>query len=144
MPTYEYACYACQHKFDFYQSIHDDTLTECPLCSVSGQIEKLISIPMFIFVRGEPTTVMQQAERNAQRVGKDGMAERKERHREAKKKAKQQVKLPKGATLAENTRDSGAPPWWRDGSIPGTERSEKPLKLDNVTNVEKFLLTGTK
>ncbi len=33
MPTYSYACTACDHAFDAVQSIHDPALTECPECT---------------------------------------------------------------------------------------------------------------
>lgn len=32
MPTYSYACRACDHRFDAVQSIHDDALRACPEC----------------------------------------------------------------------------------------------------------------
>ena len=32
MPTYEYVCDACDHKFDELQSFKDDTLKVCPKC----------------------------------------------------------------------------------------------------------------
>ncbi|MBC7174245.1 MAG: zinc ribbon domain-containing protein [Polyangiaceae bacterium] len=32
MPTYEYACDACQHEFELVQSIKDDPITQCPKC----------------------------------------------------------------------------------------------------------------
>ena len=32
MPTYEYACTACDHRLDAVQSFTDDPLTECPEC----------------------------------------------------------------------------------------------------------------
>jgi putative FmdB family regulatory protein len=32
MPTYEYACSACQHEWEFEQSIKDNAITECPSC----------------------------------------------------------------------------------------------------------------
>jgi len=30
MPTYEYVCEKCDHKFEFYQSIKDEPLKTCP------------------------------------------------------------------------------------------------------------------
>lgn len=32
MPTYAYACSACEHAFDIQQSFSDDALTVCPQC----------------------------------------------------------------------------------------------------------------
>ena len=39
MPTYQYACTACDHRFDAVQSFSDASLTECPECS--GKLRKL-------------------------------------------------------------------------------------------------------
>lgn len=39
MPTYQYACKACDHQFETVQSFSDDNLTECPECS--GTLRKL-------------------------------------------------------------------------------------------------------
>ena len=32
MPTYDYECDACQHKFEEFQSISAEPLTKCPKC----------------------------------------------------------------------------------------------------------------
>ncbi|HEX4204116.1 MAG TPA: FmdB family zinc ribbon protein [Ktedonobacteraceae bacterium] len=32
MPTYEYLCTTCQHRFETWQKMTDDPLTECPEC----------------------------------------------------------------------------------------------------------------
>lgn len=32
MPTYEYLCEGCSHKFDEFQSMSDEPLTKCPVC----------------------------------------------------------------------------------------------------------------
>lgn len=32
MPTYEYACKACDHNFEIVQSFSEDSLTTCPEC----------------------------------------------------------------------------------------------------------------
>jgi len=41
MPTYEYACTACGHQFEAFQSFRDATLTECPECK--GEVRKVFS-----------------------------------------------------------------------------------------------------
>lgn len=32
MPTYDYLCDACSHKFEEFQGINDKLLTKCPQC----------------------------------------------------------------------------------------------------------------
>jgi putative FmdB family regulatory protein len=39
VPTYQYACTACDHRFEEVQSFNDAALTECPECS--GRLRKL-------------------------------------------------------------------------------------------------------
>jgi putative FmdB family regulatory protein len=39
VPTYQYACTACEHRFDAVQSFSDASLTECPECG--GKLRKL-------------------------------------------------------------------------------------------------------
>ncbi|MDX1885074.1 FmdB family zinc ribbon protein [Mycolicibacterium sp. 120270] len=39
MPTYSYACTACDNKFDVVQAFSDDALTDCPKCE--GRLRKL-------------------------------------------------------------------------------------------------------
>lgn len=40
MPTYQYLCRDCEHRFDIVQSIHDDALTVCPQCG--GTIRRVL------------------------------------------------------------------------------------------------------
>jgi len=49
MPTYQYACQDCNHRFDIRQRISDDPLTECPQCH--GFIHRVIS-PVGIIFKG--------------------------------------------------------------------------------------------
>src|SRR5687767_5316417 len=49
MPTYEYRCEKCDHRFEFIQSMNDKPITVCPkeLCGMKkwgkGRVKKLIS-----------------------------------------------------------------------------------------------------
>jgi putative FmdB family regulatory protein len=42
MPTYEYACAACGHQFEEFQSIKAKPLTTCPECK-KKKVKRLIS-----------------------------------------------------------------------------------------------------
>ena len=39
MPTYDYRCRDCDHRFEIQQSFSDDALTECPECG--GALKKV-------------------------------------------------------------------------------------------------------
>jgi putative FmdB family regulatory protein len=47
MPTYEYACKACGHRFETWQSMSDDPLTICPVCG--GELRKVFAPPAITF-----------------------------------------------------------------------------------------------
>jgi putative FmdB family regulatory protein len=47
MPTYEYACTECGHRFETVQSFSDDALTECPECH--GALRKVFGSVGIVF-----------------------------------------------------------------------------------------------
>lgn len=47
MPTYAYACTACDHRFEIQQSFSDAALTECPECE--GRLRKLFNSVGIVF-----------------------------------------------------------------------------------------------
>ncbi|MGC5015086.1 FmdB family zinc ribbon protein [Streptosporangium sp. DT93] len=47
MPTYQYACNACDHQFEIVQKFSDDALTECPSCA--GNLRKVFSAVGIVF-----------------------------------------------------------------------------------------------
>ena len=47
MPTYEYECKKCHHRFERIQKFSDPHVTKCPKCK--GPIEQLISAPAVQF-----------------------------------------------------------------------------------------------
>jgi putative FmdB family regulatory protein len=50
MPTYEYECEQCGHKFDFFQNMSDKPLTVCPECG--GAVKRLIGAGSGIIFKG--------------------------------------------------------------------------------------------
>jgi putative FmdB family regulatory protein len=47
VPTYEYACTACDHTLEAVQSFTDAALTECPVCG--GALRKVFSAVGVVF-----------------------------------------------------------------------------------------------
>ncbi|WP_184476593.1 FmdB family zinc ribbon protein [Saccharopolyspora gloriosae] len=47
MPTYQYACTECDHRFETVQSFSEDSLTECPQCT--GRLRKLFNAVGIVF-----------------------------------------------------------------------------------------------
>jgi putative FmdB family regulatory protein len=47
VPTYQYACTACDHAFEQFQSFSDDALTTCPECQ--GRLRKVFNAVGVVF-----------------------------------------------------------------------------------------------
>ncbi|MEN9979490.1 MAG: zinc ribbon domain-containing protein [candidate division WOR-3 bacterium] len=43
MPTYEYHCKRCGHRFSQFQRITEPPVKKCPKCGKNGKVERLIS-----------------------------------------------------------------------------------------------------
>ncbi|MGB2630068.1 MAG: FmdB family zinc ribbon protein [Candidatus Omnitrophota bacterium] len=51
MPTYDYNCEKCGHKFEAFQSMMDEPLKNCPECN--GRVRRLISTGAGIIFKGK-------------------------------------------------------------------------------------------
>jgi putative FmdB family regulatory protein len=47
VPTYQYACTECGHRFEAVQSFYEDALTHCPECD--GRLRKVFSAVGVVF-----------------------------------------------------------------------------------------------
>jgi putative FmdB family regulatory protein len=50
MPTYEYKCEQCGHRFEAVQSMKDQALSACPKCQ--GAVSRMISRNVLISFKG--------------------------------------------------------------------------------------------
>jgi len=50
MPTYEYECQKCGHRFEEFQSMKDAPLTKCPQCK--GKVKRLIGAGAGLIFKG--------------------------------------------------------------------------------------------
>jgi putative FmdB family regulatory protein len=50
MPTYEYECRSCQHRFEKFQSMSEDPVRVCPVCG--GSVRRVIGGGMGIIFKG--------------------------------------------------------------------------------------------
>ena len=50
MPTYEYKCTKCGHRFECFQRMTDDPLEECEICQ--GKVKRLIGTGAGIIFKG--------------------------------------------------------------------------------------------
>lgn len=128
MPTYDFECEKCEHKFEQWQSFNDEPLKDCPACKAPA-LRRLFGIP-FMVVKGEAKTLIQQAERNSAKLGRQECQERELRNKEeVESKLKSQNK----------PAPTGEAPWWRNGSVPGLIKSDKMLTTSQVQKYQKEL-----
>jgi putative FmdB family regulatory protein len=52
MPTYDYECQACGHKFEARQSMKDPHLTDCPKEGCPGPVKRLIGLGAGLIFKG--------------------------------------------------------------------------------------------
>ena len=50
MPTYEYECMECKFRFDVFQNMKDDPISECKKCK--GKVKRLIGAGAGIIFKG--------------------------------------------------------------------------------------------
>ena len=51
MPTYDYKCTACEHRFEQFQSMRDKPLKKCPSCGKNA-LERLIGTGAAVLFKG--------------------------------------------------------------------------------------------
>lgn len=56
MPTYEYKCNACEHRFDEMQKFSDPILTKCPKCK-EEKLGRLLGNGAGFIVRGSSAKI---------------------------------------------------------------------------------------
>ena len=52
MPTYDYLCESCGHRFEFFQSMNDEKLRECPKEDCDGPVKRLLGTGAGIIFKG--------------------------------------------------------------------------------------------
>lgn len=64
MPTYQYYCDNCNHEFDKFQSIHDNSLRKCPKCS-KNKLRRIFGTGIIVLFKGsgwtDPTSIKQDS-----------------------------------------------------------------------------------
>ena len=50
MPTYEYECHKCGHRFEEFQNMNDKPLKTCPACG--GSVRRLLGTGAAVIVKG--------------------------------------------------------------------------------------------
>ena len=78
MPTYEYACDACGHEFEEFQSITADPLKKCPECG-KNKLRRLIGTGAGIIFKGSgfyETDYRSDGYKKAEKAEKDSKSDK--------------------------------------------------------------------
>lgn len=147
MAFYEMRCRQCGFECEVYRSIMDGPPSHCEQCNATeeeGFTQKWERKRVDGRTYGEDhiTTVGQQAEHNAKKAGKELTQKMWENSRTKKEGESVWSQIP-GAKPGKPM--EAATPWWRDGSVEGLPKKDKPIdlkKVDTPEKQEKYIMEG--
>ncbi|MEE8437428.1 MAG: FmdB family zinc ribbon protein [Candidatus Neomarinimicrobiota bacterium] len=99
MPTYDYKCKECEHEFEYFQSMSDDLLNECPQCK--GEIRRLISGGTGLIFKGSGFYSTDYAPKKPKKTEK---SEKSEKSDKTAKPAQKKTETPKGKGTNETSK----------------------------------------
>ncbi len=98
MPTYDYECRLCGHKFEFFQNIKDAPIKKCPACSKDSLV-RLIGAGAGIIFKGSGFYCTDYRKSNCS-VGSDAGKGEKGGEQVSEATAKKEIKSSDGKTAA--------------------------------------------
>jgi putative FmdB family regulatory protein len=114
MPTYDYECTKCGHKFEAFQSITADHLTDCPECKKKKALRRLIGAGAGLIFKG--TGFYATDYKSPTRKQDESV----DRHKRAAKEVKESTKAQKEAAAAATPAPTTPPPAASSGTSSGT------------------------
>jgi len=101
MPTYEYVCRKCEHRFERFQSITAKPIRKCPSCG-KASAQRLVSAGAGIIFKGSgfyETDYRSDSYKTAAKAETGGTAEKtSDKKKETKSEAKSEAKKPQKKT----------------------------------------------
>jgi len=91
MPIYDFECAECAYYEEIKQGMSEPSTHECPHCGNQTLVKVFINPPL-VFIRGDPTTIGQLADRNTQKMGKYELEDRKNQDAPKKDKEAEQTR----------------------------------------------------
>lgn len=104
MPTYDYECDACSHKFELYQGINDEVQKKCPACK-KNKLRRLIGTGSAIVFKGSgfyQTDYRSESYKKAKAADSSGGAAKSE-SKESKSESKTEAKPAKSESAPAKT-----------------------------------------
>ena len=104
MPTYEYECEACGHRFEKFQSMSEKSIRKCPECSKS-KVQRVISGGSGVLFKGSGFYQTDYRSKNYKE------SEKKDKSHSSSNKSKENATSPGNLSKKENGgQDKPAPP----------------------------------
>lgn len=75
MPTYEYRCHKCGHRFSRFQRISEPPVKKCPNCQSSKGVERLISGGAGLIFKGSGFYITDYARQSDRTKGKKPLSD---------------------------------------------------------------------
>jgi len=93
MPTYEYECKKCAHRFEVFQSMSDEPIKKCPECG--KEVRRLVSGGAGVIFKGSGFYVTDKQEKAP---AKSGAEKKKEKKAEKKEEGKDKTVTDKASS----------------------------------------------
>ena len=82
MPTYEYECKECSHRFEVFQSMSDEPVKQCPECG--KEVRRLVSGGVGVIFKGSGFYVNDKQEKAPTKPAAEKIKEKKAEKKEDK------------------------------------------------------------
>jgi putative FmdB family regulatory protein len=127
MPTYDYKCNACKHRFELFQSMKDSPKRKCPKCGKSA-LERLIGTGAAILFKGSgfyETDYRSESYKKAADAEKAPAATDSKADSKAESKSDSKSDAPSGSK-SDSKSDSRSKPESRPEPTPSPAKVSKP------------------
>lgn len=139
MVTRHYICDNCNEEFILQESIKKTPRKKCPHCGKMKLYQDLTGSQVPIITR-EPTTVIQQAERNTKAMGKWALEEQRRKDKARLQKGKLEYLKRTGAVKEDATELPTNKTWYNpDGKDLSKELKSK---IKNKKDATKYIIEG--
>lgn len=140
MPFYCWTCDNCSYEAETYLDFSDELPKTCPECGADeaggfGQDYSRSNPVGIVYGFENCKTFGQVSEYNHKRLGKELSQKMQEGARPRRSGMAKKLGLEQPELQAET-------PWWRDGSVPGLKKMDRPLDLARVTDQDRYIRTG--
>ena len=90
MPTYDYICKKCDHTFEYFQTMSDAPLENCPKCK--GKVRRLVSGGSGLIFKGSGFYLTDYVKKDSSEKKEESTASKKSKKDQKKEQKKESAK----------------------------------------------------